>query len=82
MIMKKLNIGNRKEYDVLVLDGTSDSVYKVVALLKSNAKHDPEPFVVAIGYDLTDGIWRSGWYYETLEQAKRSFYLHTLGIEL
>ena len=79
MLYKKTNIGNTNTYDVLVLDGINDTLYKNIALLKNNSDYDPEPYVIALGYHLETGTWKNGWYYETLEQAKRSFYTHTRG---
>lgn len=78
--MKKLNIGNRSTYDILIIDGISDNVYKKIALLKNNLEHDPEPYVVALGFDLDNGTWASGWYYSDLENAKKAFYKHTIGL--
>ena len=80
MIFKKMNTGNRSTYDVLIIDSISDAVYGNIALLKNNADYDPEPFVVALGYDIADGTWRSGWYYETEDIAKNVFYRHTAGL--
>ena len=80
MIFKKTNIGNRNEYNVLIIDGISDTVYKTVAILENTRENDPEPYVVALGYDLDNGTWASGWYYSELEYAKNAFYKHTVGI--
>lgn len=82
MIFKKMNIGNRSTYDVLLIDSISDNVYGNIALLKNNSEYDPEPFVVALGYDLDTGTWASGWYYSELDNALKAFYRHTIGIEL
>ena len=73
MILKKLNIGNREMYTVLIIDSISDSIGNV-ALLKNDRENDPQPFVVAFGYDLENGTWSYGKYYDTLEQAKKIFY--------
>jgi len=75
-----MNIGNRQTYDILIIDGISDNVYNNIALLKNTRKNDPEPYVVALGYDINNGIWASGWYYDKLEDAKKSFYRHTIGL--
>lgn len=80
MIFKKTNIGNRNNYDVLVIDGINDTLYKNVALLKNNSEYDPEPFIVALGYDMESGTWKSGWYYDNINSAKNAFYKHTIGI--
>ena len=82
MIFKKTNIGNRNTYDVLIIDSIADTVYGNIALLKNNLEHDPQPFIIALGYDMESGTWRSGWYYTDIADAKNAFYLHTLGIEL
>ena len=80
MIDTKTNIGNRQTYEILIIDGISDTVYKKIALLKNTRENDPEPFIVALGYDTTNGTWSSGWYYSSLESAKNAFYKHTIGI--
>lgn len=79
MITKKMNIGNRNTYDIIIIDGISD-INGNVAILKNNLPHDPEPYVVALGYDIDNGTWKNGWYYETLEEAKKAFYRHTIGL--
>lgn len=70
-----MNIGNRNTYDILVIDGISDNDGNV-AILKNNLPHDPQPFVVAFGYDLENGTWSYGWYFTYLPDAKKSFYSH------
>ena len=80
MIFKKTNIGNRNTYDILIIDGVSDTVYGNIAILKNNLEHDPQPYVVALGYDMETGTWKNGWYYTELSDAKKSFYRHTIGI--
>ena len=79
MLLKKMNIGNRNEYNVLILDGISDTLYKNIALLENTRENDPEPYVVALGYDLDNGTWASGWYYSNLKNAKDAFFRHTIG---
>ena len=75
MIFNKINIGNRNMYSVLIIDGISDTIGNV-ALLKNDRENDPQPFVVAFGYDLEDGTWDYGRYFSTLENAKKGFYNH------
>lgn len=79
MIMKKTNIGNRNTYDILILDGIND-ILGNVAILKNNLSHDPQPYVVALGYDMDNGTWGTGWYYSELDDAKKSFYRFTIGL--
>ena len=79
MITKKTNIGNRNTYDILVIDGISDTIGNV-AILKNNSEHDYQPFVVAFGYDLENGTWSYGWYFSHLSDAKKTFYEHIQSI--
>ena len=79
MILKKLNIGNRNEYDILIIDGISDIIGDV-AILKNNLPHDPQPYVIAYGYDMVDGTWNYGKYFSELSDAKKSFYKHMKGL--
>lgn len=80
MIFKKMNIGNRNTYDCLIIDSISDSLYGNIALLRNNLDYDPEPFIVALGYDTDNGTWKNGWYYPDLESAKDAFFKHTIGL--
>ena len=79
MIKQQTNVGNRQTYNILIIDGISDTLYKTVALLENTRENDPEPFIVALGYDITNGTWLTGWYYSDLKNAKKSFFKHTIG---
>lgn len=79
MITKKTNIGNRNTYDILVIDGISDIIGNV-AILKNNRPNDPEPFVIAYGYDIENGTWNYGRYFTSLEDAKKTFYKKMKGL--
>ena len=75
MITKKTNIGNRNTYDILIIDGISDIIGNV-AILKNNLENDPQPYVIAYGYDIDNGTWNYGKYFSELSDAKKSFYNH------
>lgn len=75
MITKKMNIGNRNTYDILIIDGISDIIGNV-AILKNNLENDPQPYVIAYGYDMVDGTWNYGKYFTYLSDAKQVFYNH------
>lgn len=79
MIFKKTNIGNRNEYNVLIIDSISDSIGNV-AILKNNQPNDPEPYVIAYGYDIDNGTWNYGKYYSELSDAKKTFYKNMKGL--
>ena len=79
MILKKLNIGNRNEYDILIIDGISDIIGNV-AILKNNLPHDPQPYVIAYGYDMENGTWSYVKYFTYLSDAKQVFYNHIKNI--
>lgn len=75
MILKKTNIGNRNTYDILIIDGISDIIGNV-AVLKNDLENDPQPYVIAYGYDIDNGTWNYGKYFSELSDAKKSFYNH------
>lgn len=79
MITKKMNIGNRNTYDILIIDGISDIIGNV-AILKNNLENDPQPYVIAYGYDIDNGTWNYGKYFSELSDAKKSFYKHIKNI--
>lgn len=79
MIFKKMNIGNRNNYNVLIMDGISDTI-GIIAILKNERENDPQPYVIAYGYDMTDGTWNYGRYYNNLSDAKKTFYKYMKGL--
>ena len=79
MITKKMNIGNRDTYDILVIDGISDTIGNV-AILRNNRENDPYPYVIAYGYDMENGTWANGSYFRYLADTKKSFYNHIKNI--